>query len=235
MLQKLVLPWILTLAIAGYFTASACAADAPAPTGEKLVPLPLVLPKPMFQGTPKNIPPSATMEKYDEKPRPAFLAPEGVTNLALHKKVTSSDMSPIIGELNVATDGDKEGADGSYVELGPDTQWLQIDLERPADIYAIVVWHYHAEGRVYHAVVVQVSDDPNFKKGVKTIFNNDFANSVGQGAGKNLEYIDDYRGKLMDARNEKGEPVHGRYVRLYSKGNTSNDMNHYVEVDVYGK
>ena len=235
MFQKLVLPLILSVSIAAGFSISARAADAPAPGGEKLVPLPLVLPKPMFQGTPKNIAPSKTMEKYDERPRAAFLAPEGVTNLALKKKVTSSDMAPIIGELNLATDGDKEGADGSYVELGPDTQWLQIDLGRPADIYAVVVWHYHAEGRVYHGVVVQVSDDPNFKEGVKTVFNNDFANSVGQGAGKNLEYIDDYRGKLMDARDEKGTPVHGRYVRLYSKGNTSNDMNHYVEVDVYGK
>ena len=33
----------------------------------------------------------------------------------------------------------------------------------------------------------------------------------------------------MDAKGAKG-----RYVRLYSSGNTSNDMNHYVEVEVYG-
>ena len=26
----------------------------------------------------------------------------------------------------------------------------------------------------------------------------------------------------------------GRYIRLYSNGNTANDMNHYVEVEVYG-
>ena len=32
----------------------------------------------------------------------------------------------------------------------------------------------------------------------------------------------------------QGEPVKARYVRLYSKGNTSNDMNHYVEVEVLG-
>jgi len=28
--------------------------------------------------------------------------------------------------------------------------------------------------------------------------------------------------------------VKGRYVRLYSQGNTSNDMNHYIEVEVFG-
>ena len=135
-----------------------------------------------------------------------------MTNLAAKKKVTSSDSKPIIGELNLATDGDKEGADGSYVELAPGKQWLQIDLEGPADISAVVVWHYHAEGRVYHSVVVQVSDDPEFKKDVKTVYNNDFANSLGLGAGKNLEYIDDYRGKAIAVRTPKA----GRYTAVTS-------------------
>ena len=211
--------------------------DSPASgkDGAKLVPLEIKLPRPLFQGTPKNIKQSPTMEKYNEKPRPAFLAPPGCTNLAQNKKVTSSDMAPVVGELNLVTDGDKEGADGSFVELGPGTQWVQIDLGAASEIYAFVVWHYHAEGRVYHDVVIQVANDPDFIENVKTVFNNDFDNTSGLGLGKNLEYIDDYRGKLIDARNDKKEPVKGRYVRLYSKGNTSNDMNHYVEVDVYGK
>jgi hypothetical protein len=207
--------------------------------GAKLVPLEIKAPRPMFTGTPKNIKPSPTLEKYSEKPRPPFLAPQGTKNLAAGKKVTSSDSAPIVGELSLVTDGDKEGSDGSFVELGPGTQWVQIDLGAPADIYAFVVWHYHAEGRVYHDVVIQVANDADFigsdKEPVKTVFNNDFDNSSGLGLGKQLEYIDDYRGKLIDARGEKGQPVKGRYVRLYSKGNTSNDMNHYVEVEVFGK
>jgi hypothetical protein len=137
--------------------------------------------------------------------------------------------------LVLVTDGDKEGSDGSFVELGPEKQWVQIDLGAPATIYALAVWHYHSEGRVYHDVIVQVADDADFVKGVKTVFNNDFDNSSGLGVGKDLEYIEDYRGKLIDARNKQGQPVKGRYVRLYSKGNTSNDMNHYVEVEVFGK
>lgn len=213
------------------------AADDPTvgPNGEKLVPLDIKMPKPLFQGTPKNIKPSPTMEKYSEKPRPAFYAPEGVKNLALNKKVTSSDMAPIVGELNLITDGDREGSDGSFVELGPGKQWVQIDLGEPANIYALLVWHFHAEGRVYHDIVIQVADDPDFIDNVKTVFNNDFDNSSGLGLGKNLEYIEDYRGKLIDAKNDKGQPVKGRYVRLYSKGNTSNDLNHYIEVEVFGK
>ena len=205
------------------------AAAAPA-SGEKLVPVDIKLPKAMFEGTPKNIKPAATLEKYVDKPRAPFLAPEGVKNLAQGKPVKASDMEPIIGELKLITDGDKEGTDGSYVELGPGLQWVQIDLKEEAAIYAVVVWHYHGEGRVYHDFVVQVSDDADFINNVKTVYNNDFDNSAGLGIGKDLEFIEDFRGRLIDAKGVKG-----RYVRLYSKGNTSNDQNHYIEVEVFGK
>jgi hypothetical protein len=228
------------LAVAAMFCASLLwAADAPAtkvgPNGEKLVQVEVKLPKPMFQGTPKNLKASATLEKYDERPRAPFYAPAGTENVAKGKKVTSSDSAPIIGELKMLNDADKEGADGSFVELGPGVQWVQFDLGAPCDVYALVLWHFHAEGRVYHDVIIQVADDPDFIDKVKTVFNNDFDNSAGLGLGKNLEYIEDYRGKLIDVRDEKGNAPKGRYVRLYSNGNTSNDMNHYVEVEILGK
>ena len=219
----------------GLIAANTVQAAEATSVGEKLVPVEIKLPRPLFQGTPKSIKPAATLEKYDEKPRPPFLAPAGTSNLALKKKVTSSDMAPVIGELDLITDGEKEGFDGCFVELGPDSQWVQIDLEAVADIYAVVLWHYHAEGRVYHDTIVQVAADPDFIEDVQTVFNNDFDNSSGLGLGKNLEYIDDFRGKLLDAKNEKGKPARGRYVRVYSKGNTANDLNHYIEVEVYGK
>jgi hypothetical protein len=198
------------------------AKDQPAaktgPNGEKLVPLPIKMPKAMFEGTPKNIKPSPTLEKYVDKNRDPFFAPEGSANLAAGKPVTSSDSEPIIGELKLITDGDKEGTDGSFV-----------DLKQKVKIYAMLVWHYHGEGRVYHDVIVQVADDPDFIENVKTVYNNDFDNSSGLGIGKDLEYIEDFRGRLMDAKG-----VTGRYIRLYSKGNTSNDQNHYIEVEAYG-
>jgi len=228
-------PLLSTLALVLCYATFAPAADDAKPADGKLVPLKYEIPKAMFIGTPKNIKASATLEPYSEKPRAALMIPNGCTNLAAKKKVTSSDQAPIIGELSLVTDGDKDGSDGSFVELAPGKQWVQIDLENPADISAIVVWHYHQEGRVYHAVVAQISDDPEFTKEVKTVFNNDFANSLGFGVGKQLEYIDDYRGKALAVKDEKGAPVRGRYVRLHSNGNTSNDQNHYIEVEVYGK
>jgi hypothetical protein len=197
---------------------------------EKLKPLEFSLPRPVFIGTPKNVPPGTTVEKSTGKPRPPFLAPEGTTNVALKKPVTSSESSPIIGELELVTDGGKEATDGSYVELGQGTQHVQIDLKAEHAIYAILVWHYHLEPRVYHDIVVQVADDPDFIMNVRTLFNNDHDNSSGLGIGGDKEYFETFEGKLVDAKGVKA-----RYVRLYSKGSTANDQNHYTEVEVYGK
>ncbi|MCX5673394.1 MAG: hypothetical protein NTX87_00140 [Planctomycetota bacterium] len=210
----------------------------PEPSGtpeEKLVPLDIKLPKAVIDGTPKNIGASQHIEKYNDKPRPAFAVPEGTVNLALGKPVSASDPIPVVGELKQVTDGDKEATDGSFVDVSHSTQWVQIDLKEPCTIFAVAVWHYHREFRVYHDVVVQVSDDADFIDGVKTVYNNDFDNSSGLGVGKDLEYIEDYRGRLMDTRGAGGKGVNGRYVRLYSRGNSSDDQNHYIEVEVYGK
>ncbi len=201
----------------------------PAGKAKNLVPLKLKLPKPAFKGTPAHVPPGTNLEKPRKGPRPPLMVPKGVRNVARDRKVTSSDSEPIIGELSLVTDGDKSADEGSYVELGPGRQWLQIDLKRKFRIYAIVVWHTHAHAQVYHDVVVQVSDDPDFIKGVHTLFNNDHDNSSGLGLGQDKEYWETYEGKLIDARG-----VTGRYVRLYSNGSTSDEQNRYTEVEVYG-
>jgi len=187
------------------------------------------LPKPLFVGTPVPIKLS-NLEPARPGKRPDFMVPAGTFNLAKGKKVTASDSDPVMGTLDLITDGDKEGDEGSWVELGPGKQWVQIDLEKDANIYALMVWHFHSQARVYFDVVVQVSDDPKFEKDVTTIFNADASNELGFGAGKDLAYIETYEGKLIDAKGVKG-----RYVRLYSKGNTTNKLNHYIEVEVFGK
>ena len=202
---------------------------AAAALAQDKVPLKTQLPRPLFVGTPVplNVP---NLEPPLKGKRADFMVPAGTTNLAKGKKVTASDENPVTGTLDLVTDGDKAGDEGSWVELGPGKQWLQIDLAKKANIYAVLIWHYHSQARVYRDVVVQVSDDPNFKAGVTTIFNNDFKNEVGAGAGKDQNYVETYQGKLIDAKGAQG-----RYVRLYSNGNTSNKLNDYIEVEVWGK
>lgn len=195
----------------------------------KLVPLDIKLPKPMFVGTPTNIA-VPNLEKPLGHARPPFMAPAGTANVALKKPVSGSDEQPIIGELSMIVDGDKEGGEGSFVELGPGQQHVTIDLKARHTIYAVLVWHYHKQPVVYHDVIVQVADDRDFISNVTTVFNNDIDNTSGLGIGKNMSYVETSEGKLMDAGGAQG-----RYVRLYSRGNTSNDLNHYIEVEVYGK
>jgi hypothetical protein len=193
------------------------------------VELTLELPKPEFQGTPKpaNLPPGL---KHFKGKRPAFFVPEGTTNLSRGKPVTASDGFPIIGEVEQLTDGEKGASDGNFVEFGPGTQWVQVDLEAPQEIRAIIIWHFHAQARVYHDVIVQVANDPDFIEGVTTLYNNDHDNSAGLGIGKEMAYTDTFEGWLVD-----GRATVGQYVRLFSTGSSSDEMNHYIEVEVWGK
>ena len=214
----------LTLAVAALgMGAVSLYAQAP-----KLVPAPIELPKPGQEGTPPNfnIP---NLEKPSNKPRAPFLVPPDVTNVAKGKKVTSSEKDPLVGDLTMITDGDTEQVEGNDVELGPGVQWIVIDLASPQEIYGILFWHYF-QPRVYYSVIVQTADDEAFKQNVQTWFNNDINNKAGLGAGKNLNYIESYEGKLVDAKG-----VRARYVRLYSAGSNANALNHYVEVEVFGR
>ena len=196
---------------------------------EKLVPVEIELPKPMFVGTPQNLR-VPNLEKPLGKPRPPFLAPSGTLNLALGRAVTSSDDFPVIGELEMITDGDKEAPDGSFVELGPFLQQVTIDLGQPCELFAVVVWHYHLQPLVYFDVIIQIAAHSTFKNNPATIYNNDLDNSSALGMGTDKHYVETAEGRLVDAKG-----TIGRYVRLYSSGNTSNDLNHYIEVEVYGR
>ncbi|MEY4088086.1 MAG: hypothetical protein RJB55_357 [Verrucomicrobiota bacterium] len=210
---------ILTvIASALALAATASAANAP---------LKVEVPKPLFAGTPRPIS-LANLEPANTK-RPDIMVAPDVKLLSKGKKVTSSDSLPVIGELSFITDGDKTGIDGAYVELGPNTQWVQVDLGSSAKIAAVAVWHFHSQARVYHDVVIQISDDAEFKKGVTTIFNTDDDNSSKLGKGADKSYVETNNGRVVDAKNTAG-----RYVRLYSNGNTSDELNHYCEVEVFG-
>jgi len=208
---------------------SATRQAATAPAGD-LVAIPLELPKPRFSGTPKNLPPGTRVKitAGPAKPREPFLAPSGAKNVARKRPVTASDMEPVIGTLDLITDGSKEAVEDAYVELGPNVQWVQIDLGAQYSIYAIVTWHEHKDPRVYKDVVIQVADDKDFIKNVRTVFNNDHDNSAGLGLGEAWEFFETNEGQLVDCKGIKA-----RYVREYSNGNTADDLNRYSEIEVY--
>jgi hypothetical protein len=192
------------------------------------VELKLELPEPYFGGTPLDYF-GPNLEEPDYKPRPPFHVPAGVTNLSKGKPVTSQ-AAPKFGKLEMLVDGDKSYKDDSLLGLDRGLQWIQIDLGASSALYALALWHFHQGDRVYFDVIVQVADDVEFTKNVRTVFNNDHDNTAGLGAGKNKEYIESYRSKFVDL-----EGVTARAVRFYTKGNTTDDFNHYVEAEVFGK
>lgn len=210
--------------------ADAIIISTPPPVEEKLTTVQLEFPKPMFASTPVKIE-LPNLEKPSRlKVRSTFSAPEGTRLLTKSARVTSSDLEPSIGNLKMIVDGEKDGDDAHYVELGPGLQWVQIDLRGSHEIWGLALWHFHKIPQAYLDVIVEVSDDPKFKKGVVELFNNDHDNSSNMGAGKDPAWVETNHGRLIIA-----DGVHARYIRLYSAGNSANEMNHYVEVEVYGR
>ncbi len=152
------------------------------------------------------------------------VAADSSFNVAAGKPVMSS-----IGPLSngtLVTDGDK--TTGNAAGVGEGLQWLQIDLGQSYRIHQINVWHYFGDSRIYHDVIIRVSNDSSFSSGVTTVFNNDSNNSAELGAGTDVEYAESSAGKSISF-----SPVSARYVRLYSNGSTANIYNHYVEAEVW--
>ena len=207
----------------------AVVAPAPAPSRETWKPFQTSLPRPLFIGVPKPIRNEPNLGPHLGKEMRFFKVPSDTTNLARGKPVTSSDPKPARGKVTFITDGTKMGGNAYIVELASGKQWVMIDLQGQAEIYAIVVWHYHHQARAYRDVVVQVGTDKDFIE-FKTVFNNDHDNSSGQGKGQDKGYVEDYQGKLIRCKGLKG-----RYVRLWSRENTTDRGNHYVEVEVHGR
>jgi hypothetical protein len=208
----------------------ACRLSAGDPPKEGMVPLELKLPAPAFKGTPKDIQLSAYVEPLSDKPRPPMMVPAGLKNLASGSKVTSSDANATADTLAKITDGDKEASDQSIIFLRKGTQYIQMDLGAPSELFAIVIWHAHNTAKVYHDVIVRIADDAEFTKNARIIFNNDQDDTSKLGAGTDREFFETNEGKLINAKGEKAQ-----FVRFYSKGSTESALNEYTEIEVYGR
>jgi hypothetical protein len=208
--------------VSGAVTATAQAADK--------VPLVIDYPAPTTKDTPDNQPKIQGVEP----PRPSYKKPDplqvppGCANLALGKPVTSS-VAPFSGELVQITDGKREPVDEQAVEFKKGVQWTQVDLGRPSVLQVIALWNDHRYTQVYRDVIVQVSDDAEFKTGVSTLFNNDTDNSAGFGVGKDTEFFETRWGRLIDAGG-----VTARYVRVTTRGSNRSALNCRQEIEVYG-
>jgi hypothetical protein len=159
-----------------------------------------------------------------------MMVPSGLKNLAKGAKLTTSDKNVTAETLAKLTDGDKEASDQGLVMLRKGTQFVQLDLGNPSEIFAIVVWHSFSAPKVYHDVVIQAADNADFTENVRTLFNNDQDNTSGLGVGTDREYFETHLGRVFDAKGAKA-----RFLRFYSKGSTESVLNEYLEIEVYGR
>ena len=185
-------------------------------------------------GYPKHM--SKPAHLREETKRPPFMVPPGLENLAMGKPVTCSmEDPPIIGELEQITDGIKKSDEFDFVELDFGPQWVQIDLEKEAEIFAVVIWHFYKQPVIYNDVVAQVSNDPVFESGVTTLFNNDDDDSSGLGTGGDTAYFARWWAEIVDARGDDLNGARARYIRVYTNGGAADEDTRFVEIAVYGK
>ena len=112
---------------------------------------------------------------------------------------------------------------------------MQIDLGQMCTVFAVGVWHYYKNPVIYNDVIVQVTDNSEFTKNVKTLFNNDYDNSAGQGTGQDTSYYARWWGEIVDARGPDNNGTKTRYVRVYTNGGAAEEETRFVEIAVYGK
>ena len=210
---------------------SALALAAVAAFADKVA-LKIEFPPPHSSGTPKEI----KSDNLEPDPGPGKLRPPIMVEPEYTKKLTTEDTKvttseeAVTGENEYVVDGDKTPDATSMLQLPGGVQWVQLNLGAEHVISAVCVWHDQGDERVYKDVIVQISNDANFVDGVKTIFNNDHDNTAKLGKGTDKEYRERNDGRPMDAKLTKG-----RYVRCYSNGSTSEPVNNYIEIEVFGK
>lgn len=168
-----------------------------------------------------------------------FLAPAGTEIISLNQPVTSSS-EPYRGEIKWVTDDELycggEGENAVFFEKLP--CWVQIDLGMDCSVDHVWLWHDQGAMQrrqtpdVFEDVIVQLSNDAEFRSGVVTIFNSDDDGSCGQGKGADPTYMETNHGRGFPANGQKA-----RYVRIWGGKSYSYSGGpcRFTEVTVWGR
>ena len=190
------------------------------------------LPAPHSSGTPKEV----KSDNLEPDPGPGKLRPAIMVPAGYDRKLTTEDTKvttseeAVTGDNEYVVDGDKTPDATAMLQLPGGLQWVQLDLGAEHELTAVCVWHDQGDERVYKDVIIRASNDEKFVEGVVTLFNNDHDNSSKLGKGKDKEYRERNDGRPIDVKLTKA-----RYVRCYSAGSSSEPVNNYIEIEVFGK
>jgi hypothetical protein len=203
----------------------------PTPVPEGMDRYALQIPEPGYTSSPL---PVLAVPNFELSPgrQESFDAPPGLGNIARSATVSSSDGCPLSGFLDRVNDGLNSPDFAEHgLELSAGQQWICLDLHQPTELHAVVVWHRYDMPAAYEDVLVEASDSPTFEPARTTIlYNNDADNSLGRGVGRDPVYLETNLGRIIRAN-----ATRARYVRLWSNGRFMDGINHYTEVEIWGR
>ncbi len=146
---------------------------------------------------------------------------------------TGKDKATDYESARMATDGNYE--QGKFFRYGENENsskecYVEYDLGKMYDINQIKMWRYY-DGRNYTPTAIALSDEQGTwnTSNANVVYSSDLENIFGLGSGSDEGYSETAEGKSINCN------ASGRYVRIYSKGNSINTGNHLVEFEVYGK
>ena len=209
------------------FAVAFCASSVRAEDAKSTEPLALNLPIHTLKGTPEDLPVRAQHRAALGQGAHAFPGAQGRQERR-RGQARHQQRAAVFGRVEPDYRRQEGATDDDAVEFKKGTQWVQVDLGQSFAIHAVAMWHDHRYVQAMHDVILQVSDDPEFKSGVTTLFNNDTDNSSGLGVGTDREYFEMEFGRVV-----AGKGVKARYVRGYTKGSNQSALNCWQEIEVY--
>lgn len=141
-------------------------------------------------------------------------------------------------DMGRLTDGIKDCTAGYYEFSAATPQYVTIDLGAVYDVTEVRLWRYWNGGRYYKDTVIVLSETdnltPNFDNYV--LYNADYTNRFGYGAGRDIAYLETQEGMSFRVTYYSDRPLHSaRYVRVYMNGNSVDAYNHISELAVYAR
>lgn len=147
-----------------------------------------------------------------------------VYELMIEPLMLGSSGNKIVTDDDRVVDGNWAKGSG-FKPISVTTHYYQLDLGR-VFAAASVVFHYDwTRGITVHDVIVQHSMD---KLTWHTVYNNDQFNVLGEGRGKDLESTETEFGHTLYL----SDTPSARYWRFWSKGNTKDENNGLMEVQI---
>ena len=197
----------------------------------------LDFPPPVYVGTPSYLQSESDVSLGDfenfvdaQNARKTLRLPKNAReNIALGKRITGSMNLPLEGKYGFLCDGNRSA--DAFLTLGPEEQWVQVDLGENYELFGLIVWHEYGSASIYRDVVIQVSKDASFASAT-TVFNNDHDSSASysRAVGSDPAYVESNYGRIVEMKGDVG-----RFVRIYSNGSTRDEMSRFVELEVFGR